>query len=76
MHVNLQLPIKGIHLGGSVEQGPALTSGHINNIRARCVLENKVRIGQRPGLERWGDADQVGDTDQPVVAICSVSTVL
>lgn len=75
MHINFQLPIKGLHLGGSVEAGPAMTSGHMNNIRARCVLENKVRICQRPGLDKWGDGDQVGAAEQPVVCIISVSSV-
>ena len=75
MHVNFQLPIKGIHLGGSVEQGPAITSGHMSNVRARDVLENKVRIGQRPGLKKWGDGDLVGAALQPVVCIISVSSV-
>lgn len=74
MHVNFQLPVKGLHLGGSVEQGPAMTSGHMNNVRARCVLENKVRIGQRPGLDKWYGT-QIGGAEAPVVCMCSVSTV-
>ena len=74
-HINFQLPIKGTFKGGSVEQGPALTSGYMNNVRARDVLENRVRIGQRPGLDRWGDGDQVGAAEQPVVAMCTVSSV-
>lgn len=74
-HINFQLPVRGIHLGGSVEQSPQMTSGHMNNVRARDILENKVRIGQRPGLDKWGDGDRVGADDQPVVAICTVSTV-
>jgi len=76
MHVNFQLPIKGIHLGGSIETSPALTSGWMSNCRARDVLENKVRIGQRPGLKKWGDGDQIGGTsDSFIVAICSISVV-
>jgi len=74
-HIVFSLPVKGIHLGGSVEQGPAMTSGHANNVRARCVLENKIRISQRPGLDKWGDGDQIGGAELPVVAICTVSTV-
>jgi len=74
-HVNFQLPIKGIHRGGSVETSPALTSGFMSNCRARDVLENKVRIGQRPGLEKWGDGDRVGSANAPAVTICAVSTV-
>jgi len=74
-HVNFQLPIKGVHKGGAVETSPALTSAHMSNCRARDVLENKVRIGQRPGLEKWGDGDRVGAAEQPVVCIVSVSSV-
>jgi len=75
-HIAFNLPIRGLHKGGAVEQSPAMTSGHMNNCRARDVLENKVRIGQRPGLEKWGNGDLVGETDNtPVVALCSVSTV-
>jgi len=75
MHINFQLPVKGIHKGGAVEQSPAMTSGYMNNVRARDVLENKVRIGQRPGLDKWGDGDRVGAAEQPVVAMCIVSAV-
>lgn len=39
-HINFQLPVKGIHLGGGVETSPALTSGHMDNVRARDTLEN------------------------------------
>ena len=75
MYINFQLPIKGLHLGGSAEQGAAMTSTHLNNVRARCVLENKVRISQRPGLEKWGDGDRVGSATSPAVALCTVSIV-
>jgi len=75
MHIRFQLPIKGLHRGGAVEQSPAMTSGHMNNVRARDVLENRVRIGQRPPLAKWGDGDRIGDAEQPVVAMCTVSTV-
>lgn len=74
-HINFQLPVKGVHLGGGVETSPALTSGHMDNVRARDVLENKVRIGQRPGLDKWGDGDRVGAAEDPVVYIISVSSV-
>ncbi|MBW1931471.1 MAG: hypothetical protein JRI56_00290 [Deltaproteobacteria bacterium] len=74
--VVFNLPIKGIHKGGVVENTPALNSGHMSNVRARDVLENKIRIGQRPGLDKWGDGDLIGDTDgSPPVAFCVVSSV-
>jgi len=71
--VKFNLPIKGIHKGGVVENTPALNSGHMSNVRARDVLENKIRIGQRPGLGKWGDGDSIGgDSNFPVVAILCV----
>jgi len=73
--VVFNLPIKGIHKGGIVENTPVLNSGYMSNVRARDVLENKIRIGQRPGLDKWGDGDQVGAAEQPVVCIVSVSSV-
>jgi len=75
-HIVFNLPVKGLHKGGAVEQSPALTSAHMLNCRARDVLENKVRIGQRPGLDKWGAGTQVGGAAYPVVAICSVTTVV
>ena len=75
MHIVFSLPIKGLHLGGAVEQGPAMTSGHMNNVRDRDALENKIRIGQRPGLERWS-TDRVGSATSPAVAMCTISVVI
>ena len=76
MHVNFQLPIKGLNKGGSVELSPQLTSGHMLNCRPRCTLENKMRIAQRPAVVKWGDGDRPGDTEQPVVQMCVVSAVI
>ena len=76
-HVNFNLPFQGIHKGGAVAQSPLLSSGDMNNVRVRDVLENRVRIGQRPGLDKWGDGDLIGAVDSsPVVAFCIVSSVI
>jgi len=76
MHISFQLPVRGVHRGGAVEQSPAMTSGYMNNCRARDVLENKVRIGQRPGLDKWGDGDRIGGTSNSyIVAMCEVTVV-
>jgi len=47
----------------------------MNNIRPRDALENRLRIGQRPGLDKWGAGNQIGGAEQPVVAICVVNSV-
>lgn len=69
-----KLPIKGISKGLQVENSDPLTSGYMNNVRPRDVLENRVRIGQRPGVDKWGDGDDVG-SGNPIVAMCTVSSV-
>jgi hypothetical protein len=74
--MEILLPIKGISKGMAVEKQEALTSGYMNNCRPRDVLENKLRIGQRPGLDKWGAGTQIGGSEQPVVAICLVSSIV
>lgn len=74
--MELTPPIKGVAKGMSAGRQPQLTSGYMNNVRPTDVLEKRIRIGQRPGLEKWGAGTQIGDGENPVVAICSVSAVV
>lgn len=69
-------PIKGLHQGFMTEKQPPLTSFSMLNVRPYDPLSNRLRGGQRPGLTKWGDGDRIGDADQPIVAICSVSSVI
>lgn len=75
-HIRIQAPLKGLFKGASSGDLPSLTSEHLNNVRPRDVLENKIRIGQRPGLDKWGAGTQIGASAQPVVFITSVSSVI
>jgi len=70
----LPLPIKGLSKGITVAVTPSEYTTNMNNVRPRDVLEQRVRLGQRPGLAKWS-TDQIGDADQPVVFITSVSSV-
>ena len=70
------LPIRGVSKGMPVDKEPQLTSGDMNNARPRCSLEGKVRISQRPALDKWGAGTQIGGAEQPVVAMCIVSSVV
>jgi len=70
------LPVKGKSLGVPMDKQLAATTAYINNVRPRDVLENRVRIGQRPGLDKWGAGTQIGGIEQPVVAMCSVSSII
>jgi len=67
------LPIKGESHGFPVDKNPPLTSGYLNNVRATDVLEKRIRIGQRPGQDKWGNGDQIGGAEQPLVFLCIVS---
>jgi len=76
MKIELHAPIKGIFKGFSSDKAPQLTSSYMNNVRPRDVLEGRMRIGQRPGLDKWGNGTQVGAEEQPVVRILSVAKVV
>ncbi|MCK5608885.1 hypothetical protein KAR91_43835 [Candidatus Pacearchaeota archaeon] len=67
-------PIKGLHLGFQTEKQPGLTSFSMLNVRPYDTLANRLRGGQRPGLAKWS-TDQIGAAEQPVVAMCTVSSV-
>ena len=75
MAAKLGLPIKGINKGTAVDDVYEQYSPRMNNVRARDVLAGRIRIGQRPGLSKWGAPTQVGGTELPVVAMCVVSSV-
>lgn len=76
MKIEIQPPVKGIFKGIASEKQAPLTSAYMNNVRPYDVLEGKVRIGQRPGLDKWGAGTQIGSAEQPVVKILSVSSVV
>jgi hypothetical protein len=68
MSQELPIPLQGINKGSR--------SSNMNNVRPRDVLEKRIRLGQRPGLARWGSGTQIGATEQPVVAIAVVHSVV
>jgi len=73
--IELPAPIKGISKGFPVDKEDSLHSGYMNNVRPTDVLENRIRLGQRPGLEKWGAGVQVGAAENPIVAYAVVSAV-
>jgi len=54
----------------------ALSSEYMNNVRPVDVSEKRIRIGQRPGLDKWGVGTQVGAAEQPVCNMCTVASVV
>lgn len=74
-NLELPFPYKGKNENWSASRQPPLTSPDLNNVRVYDVLGNRARGGQRPGLKKWGNGTQIGATEQPVVAICTVAAV-
>ena len=72
--MEFQEPYRGIFKGFAVDKIPNEYSPSMNNVRPIDVLERRIRLGQRPGLEKWS-TDQIGGSEQPVVALISVSSV-
>ncbi len=69
-------PVKGLFRGTLLGHAPELTSESMNNVRPVDTLEKRIRIGQRPGLDKWGNGTQVGAAEQPVVAMTFVNSVI
>ncbi len=73
--MKLSFPREGINKGRATFEQPIETSPDMNNMRLYDTLDNRARGGQRPGLDKWGAGTQIGSAEQPVVAMCTVSSV-
>lgn len=71
--MELTFPLKGKHVGFPSHKQPEGTSRDLNNVRP--YFDGKACGGQRPGLDKWGNGTLVGDSEQPVVAMCTVSSI-
>jgi len=74
--IEMTPPIKGISKGLPVDKEPPTTSGYMLNVRPIDTLERRLRLGQRPGLDKWGAGTQIGAAEQPVVAMVVVAAIL
>ncbi len=72
----VQFPLLGIHKGRVTSQQPFATASRMSNVRLYDVLDGRARGGQRPGLTPWGNGDLVGAANNPVVAMCVVSSII
>ena len=70
----LKFPFEGIDKGGVVAEQPANTSPYMLNVRPYDVLNNRMRGGQRPGMDKMY-AQQIGGGTYPIVAMCTVTIV-
>ena len=73
--MKLNFPLQGVDKGRATSEQPQNTAPNMSNVRPYDTLDNRVRGGQRPGLDKWGAGVQIGAAEQPVVAIVIVSSV-
>ena len=74
--VSVPFPLLGVNKGRAATQQPFATSPEMLNVRLYDTLDQRARGGQRPGLDKWGNGDLVGGNNQPVVAMCTVSSLI
>ena len=72
-NVEFTPPLKGINKGLPADKPMLMSSEYMNNVRIGG-FSGRIVVVQRPGLDKWS-ATQVGAAEQPVVAICTVSSV-
>ena len=65
--------MKGLHKAFPAGVQSGGTSPDMKNVRP--FAGGRFQGGQRPGLKKWGDGDQIGAAEQPVVAMCIVASV-
>lgn len=73
--VTYVFPIKGQVLSRQAGFADGSSSSSLNNVRPQDVTTGRLRGGQRPGLDKWGNGTQIGGSEQPVVAMCVVASV-
>ena len=73
--VQFQFPINGIDRNWAASGQPNLTTYDCMNVRPYDVIANRSRGGQRPGLDKWGNGDQIGGATSPIVALCSITFI-
>lgn len=71
---DFSIPIKGYSEGLSPDKQPPLTTGYMDNMYPRGTLEKKIRLTQRPGVDK-AFAAQIGGEAAPIVFIGAITTI-
>lgn len=74
--IRIQFPLLGQNKGMATANQPFATTFLMNNIRPYDTIDKRARGGQRPGLTDWGTGVIIGGANQPVVALCVVSSII
>lgn len=69
------LPVMGVNYGLPVDKTPPTSSGYMSNVRPVDTLESRVRLGQRPGFDKWSATQVSGGVADAIVSM-SVVTVI
>ena len=73
--VGFPFPVKGLNRNWSFRDQPLLTSPDMLNVRAYDTIGDRVRGGQRPGVDKLYD-EQLGGTDgSPIRLLSQVTSV-
>lgn len=73
--MRVRFPLKGINKGMATTAQPGDTAFDALNVRAVDVDDERVRGGQRPALDKWAAGTQIGDSEQPVVAMVVIGAL-
>lgn len=68
----LKFPTQGKVTNYQLSKQPQNTAVLLDNVRPYDVSKERARGGQRPGIKKWGNGDQLGN-DSPIIAITSVT---
>ncbi len=75
-NVELQFPIQGKSEITAAAKQPQLTTPYINNVRPQDVIKNRIRGGQRPGLDKRYSQQIGGNSEYPVIALLQITLVI
>lgn len=73
--MELPAPIKGKNTSAPLDKVPPLMCPDMNNMRPIDAQEKKLRLGQRPGLDKLFAQRIGGNPNLAVCCICSVTTI-
>ena len=71
---SLPLPLKGVNFSYPLDQQDAASSPHMYNVRPFDTLERRIRLGQRPGMDK-AYTQQIGGASSPIVWIGEVTII-
>ncbi len=72
--MRLSPPLLGRSAGFNWDNQPALTTDYMSNVIPIDQLEQRIRLGQRPGLDK-GFNQQIGAGPVPIVEMLQITVI-